>query len=287
MLLTKLTLNNNVKLDFFHLEESSSANVDIFNINQYKPILNNYSRFLVTFDNGNTIAEGVADVALGYTFSVYRELKDTNELYYVAKLENGGLSVTDYNVINNTLYRYYIFKEDESAISEAVVSNDVTTCWWDWSIIDIIPSTTEDGLYYATGNLWKLGLNLTSGTREQNVNNTVYDNLTKYPVVSYGKLNYSFGSLPAILGTVQKTSNSLAEYVEANDLLDKWNDFCANGNLKLLKDRKGSSKIVAITGTSSQVDDVTREQANSVTFNWVEVEDVNNITIIGDNNGKL
>ena len=146
MLLSKLTVNSNVKLDFLHLEEASSTNDNIFSSTRYKPTLNNYSRFLARFDEANTIARGVADVALGYTFSIYREIKNTNQLMYVARIGDGGLSITDFNVVNDTTYKYYIFKEDESAISEAVISNDITTCWWDWSLVDLIPSKTENKL---------------------------------------------------------------------------------------------------------------------------------------------
>ena len=64
-------------------------------------------------------------------------------------------------------------------------------------------------------------------------------------------------------------------------MLDEWNDFCANGNIKLLKDRKGNAILVMINGTSSQTDDVTREQANTITFDWVQVDDNSGITIIG------
>lgn len=281
MLLTGLTVHNNVKLDFFHLEESSSTNANIFNATKYKPVLNNYSRFLVTFDDGTTTSGGVADVALGYNFSIYREVKDTNQLVYVARLGDGGLSMTDYGVTNNKTYKYYIFKEDESAISEAVVSNDVSTCWWDWSLIDIIPSTSEKGLYYTTGDIWKFNLNISSAAKTQTLNNTTYNNLTRFPKISSGKLNYSTGSLTCLLGNVQKTTNSLVEYIEPNTMLDEWNEFCADGNIKLLKDRKGNAMLVMITGTSSQTDDVTREQTNTITFSWVEVEDIDNITIIG------
>lgn len=281
MLLTGLTVHNNVKLDFFHLEESSSMNANIFNAAKYKPVLNNYSRFLVTFDDGTTTSGGVADVALGYNFSIYREVKDTNQLVYVARLGDGGLSMTDYGVTNNKTYKYYIFKEDESAISEAVVSNDVSTCWWDWSLIDIIPSTSEKGLYYTTGDIWKFNLNILSAAKTQTLNNTTYNNLTRFPKVSSGKLNYSTGSLTCLLGNVQKTTSSLVEYIEPNTMLDEWNEFCADGNMKLLKDRKGNAMLVMVTGTSSQTDDVTREQTNTITFSWVEVEDIDNITIIG------
>ena len=282
MLLLNLKANANIKLDFLHLEEASSTNENIFNNTRYKPKLNNYSRFLVTFDEANTTARGVSDTALGYTFSIYREIKDTNQLMYVARIGDGGLSITDYNVVNDTTYKYYIFKEDDSAISEAVISNDITTCWWDWSLVDLTPSTKEKNLYYAnSSSIWKFNLNVSSAAKTQTLNNTTYNNLTRFPKVSSGKLNYSSGSLTCLLGNIQKTNNGSFSYVEPATMLDEWNDFCANGNIKLLKDRKGNAMLVMITGTSSQIDDVTREQVNTITFEWVQVDDAANITVIG------
>lgn len=283
MLLKKVKAMDNVKLDFFHLEEKSSFNDDIFATTRYKPTLNNYSRFLVTFDDGTAISKGVADIALGYTFSVYKEIKDTNQLLWVAKISEGKLGITDYNVVNNTTYSYYIFKEDVDIISEAVISNDETTCWWDWSLIDVIPSDNKEKLYYAdANNIWKFNLNVSSATTNQVLNNTTYNNFTKFPKISYGDVNYKAGSLTCILGDIQKTSNGKEQYYEPAPLLDSWNEFCANGNMKLLKDRKGNAILVMITETSSQLDDVTVEQVNSITFNWVQVEDIEGITIIGE-----
>ena len=282
MLLSKVKAKNNVKLDFFHLEETDASNPDIFATRRYKPTLNNYSRFLVTFDDATTTAGGIADIALGYTFSIYREIEDANQLVYVARLKDGSLSRTDYNVVHGTRYRYYVFKEDESAISEAVVSNDVETCWWDWSLTDIIPSE-EDGLYYANpNNVWHFNLNVESAARTQTMNTTVYDNLGQYPKVSIGSLNYATGSLTCLLGNIEKTNTKPFDYVEPAVLLDEWNAFCANGHLKLLKDRKGNAMIVVINSNSTDVDDVTREQVNTVTFGWVQVDDVHNIAVIGE-----
>ena len=64
-------------------------------------------------------------------------------------------------------------------------------------------------------------------------------------------------------------------------MLDNWNDFCTNGNVKLLKDRKGNAMLVMITANSSQIDDILGEQPNTITFSWVQVDDTTGITIIG------
>lgn len=282
MLLTKVSVNDNVKLDFLHLEEATSSNADIFSNSKYKPTLNNDSRFLATFDNATAIARGIADIALGYTFSVYREENNTKQLKYIATLGDGALTVVDYNVVNDSTYKYYIFKEDESAISEAAASNIASTCWWDWSLIDLVQSKDNKNLYYANPNsIWKFNLNVSSGEVAQNVNNTTYNNFTRFPKVSTGKLNYSSGTLTCILGNVEKMNDNSIGYIEPASLLDDWNDFCTNGNIKLMKDRKGNAKLVMITSTSAQVDDVLKEQVNTITFSWTQIEDAANVTVIG------
>lgn len=281
MLTNNVKLYNNIKLDFFHIEDATGDNLDIFNNVRFIPVLNNYSRFLVTFDDGTTTAQGIADEALGYTFSIYREVEGTNNLIYVARLDEGSLSVTDYGVVNNTNYRYYIFQEDDSAVSEAVISNNVQTCWWDWSLVDLIPSD-EDNLYYVDdSNIWKFDLNLSSASMTNTMSATVYDSLAQYPKVSVSNTNYSTGGITCLLGSISRDGSSALTYQEPAVLMDLWKAFCSNGRMKLLKDRKGNAYLVAITSNSSQIDDILSEQPNTITFNWVQVGDISNTSVVG------
>ena len=281
MLTNNVKLYNNIKLDFFHIEDAAGDNLNIFNNVRFIPVLNNYSRFLVTFDDGTTTAQGIADEALGYTFSIYREIEGTNNLVYVARLDEGALSVVDYGVVNNTNYRYYIFQEDDSAVSEAVISNNVQTCWWDWSLVDLIPSD-EDNLYYVDdSNIWKFDLNLSSASMTNTMSTTVYDSLAQYPKVSVGNTNYSTGGITCLLGSISRDGSSALTYQEPAVLMDLWKAFCSNGRMKLLKDRKGNAYLVAITSNSSQIDDILSEQPNTITFNWVQVGDISNTSVVG------
>ena len=281
MLTNNVKLYNNIKLDFFHIEDAAGDNLNIFNNVRFIPVLNNYSRFLVTFDDGTTTAQGIADEALGYTFSIYREIEGTNNLVYVARLDEGALSVVDYGVVNNTNYRYYIFQEDDSAVSEAVISNNVQTCWWDWSLVDLIPSD-EDNLYYVDdSNIWKFDLNLSSASTNNTMSTTVYDSLAQYPKVSVGNTNYSTGGITCLLGSISRDGSSALTYQEPAVLMDLWKAFCSNGRMKLLKDRKGNAYLVAITSNSSQIDDILSEQPNTITFNWVQVGDISNTSVVG------
>lgn len=282
MLIKRIKVFNNIKLDFLHLEEKSDNNANIFSTSKYVPQLNNNSKFLVTFDDGTMISHGVSSEAVGYTFSIYRETKDSSNLSFVAKLNEGELSLFDYNILGNTSYKYYIFKESDSSISEAIATNQITTCWDDWSLVDVISDNKNENLYYANSKrLWRFNLNLQSADTTQTMNTTVYNNLTQFPKISMGKLNYASGSITCLLGSLRKDGDNQYGYYEPISLLKEWNEFCTNGNLKLLKDRKGNSMLVAITGTSSNVDDISPDQINTITFNWTQVDQYDNIMVIG------
>ena len=275
--LHKVTFYGHMTLDFAHLEKKETGyNSEIF-VDNYRPIANNYTRSLVCFENGNN-SEGVSDDALGYTFSVYRLEEDGVTLKPISSKNAGKLSIVDYNVRNQKTYQYYIFKEDETSISKALLSNTVTTCWWDYSISGLELVDSETNTYKInTNDVWLFASNVSSDSTSQTFAKTTYQNLTQFPQISVGKANYSSGSFSSLIGTVGKNG-----YIEDATLTEKWNEFCANNQLKLFKDRKGHKYIVDITSTSNQVADETREQATTVSISWIQVGNADDYIIVGD-----
>lgn len=275
--LEKITFYGHIDLDFSHFEKKADGqNANIF-VNNYRPQLSNYTRSLITFEGSNN-SDGVSDNALGYTFSVYRLEEGERTLRPIYSSDEGKLSIIDYNVRNNKKYRYYIFKEDETSISKALLSNSIETCWWDYSVSGLQLVDLETNTYKINPeDVWLFGSNLSSSATSQNFSKTVYDNLTQFPQVSVGKLNYASGSFSGLIGKIKSN-----KYEEAPELVERWNEFCANKCLKLLKDRKGHKYIVSIQSTSSQIADETREQATTVTVGWTQVGDADDYVIIGD-----
>lgn len=275
--LEKVTFYGHVDLDFSHVEKREAGqNANIF-VNNYRPQLSNYTRSLITFEGGNN-SDGVSDNALGYTFSVYRLEEGEKTLRPIYSSDEGKLSIIDYNIRNNKKYQYYIFKEDETSISKALLSNSIETCWWDYSVSGLQLVDAETNTYKINvEDVWLFNYNLSSSSTSQNFSKTVYNNLTRFPQVSVGKSNYSSGSFSGLIGIFKKD-----KYVENPELVEKWNEFCANKCLKLLKDRKGHKYIVSIQSTSSQIADETREQATTVSVDWTQVGDADDYVIIGD-----
>ena len=275
--LQRATFYSHVNLDFAHLEKREiGQNANIF-VENYKPVATNYTRSLVCFENGND-SQGVSEDALGYTFSIYRLEEDGKTLSPISSKNNDKLSIVDYNVRNQKKYQYYIFKEDETSISKALLSNEITTCWWDYSISGLTLEDVETNTYKVDKNdVWLFQSNIESGSTTQNFAKTTYQNLTQYPQISTGKSNYATGSFSGLIGKVENSS-----YKEDAILLEKWNEFCSNDQLKLLKDRKGHKYIVDITSSSSNTIDETREQATVVTIGWTQVDNADEFVIIGD-----
>lgn len=278
MNIRRITLSPQVKFDFFHLQTNSNSNDNIF-VSKYIPSLKNNSIALITFDDifSNIYdSYGITNTASGYTFSVYKENKTNNNdrLEFVAKLSDGFLSVVDHNVQNNREYVYHVYKEDENYASSDVISNSVTTCWWDWTITGF--NLGDDGVYRVDPtNIWRFSLNISSGDIGSTISKTVYENLTKFPKVSSGTMDYNQGSLTCIAGNIRNDV-----YEETLGIIRQWDFFCASGELKLLKDRKGNRWIVDITSNSMKTADESVEQYTTITFNWIELMDADYISII-------
>ena len=278
MQVKRITLCPNVTFDFFHFQKQDDSNANIF-VNNYKPVVSTSSISLICFDDSMQNiynSYGTTDTSLGYNFSVYKETNNNDALTFVANVSSGALSIIDHNIKNNSYYKYYIYKEDADYSSAANITNQVYTNWDSWSITQFYKENEADSsnVYSAAGwPVYKLSLNLESGEISQTYNKTLYDSLSQYPKISTGINNYAKGSITAILGYISDD-----KYNDYN--WDGWDRFCASGQLKILKDRKGNAWIVSIQDMSKKIADESNEQYCTVTFNWVEVMPTSGISIV-------
>ncbi len=271
---SSLTIYGGAKVDFLYLDRNSDIDANLFNY-KYVPKLNKDTVLLCNYTNDRNGLGSVKE-SDGVVFDVYREKNKNSQLEYVTTIQSGALEVYDYDVANQTDYRYYVFPSTQTENSSPLESNTVRTDWWNWSVVGVVQDETNPNVYYVdSDNIWLFDMNLESAEQVQNYAKTVYQTFGKYPRVSTGNLNYTTSSITCLIARMYNNT-----FTDTVDMLERWREFCNNSQLKILKDRKGQVMIVDIIDTSNKFDDVSKEQVNSITFSYTQIGDTKDISII-------
>lgn len=277
----KATLYGNGMIDYVHIHNIVDTQEKINSTlgYTYLPIWDGDTQLLANFTSninaGNTTS--VTEPIINWW--IYKKRPEDTTLTFVAKIPSTQNIILDYNVLNNTEYQYTIFAETENYLSAPLQSPDyVTTEWWNWSIVGMLPSDI-DSLYYAdNSNVWLFDSNLSSGSIEQNIDSFTFDNFTKYPKISTGIKNYISSDINALLSNVDIETGG---YIDTVEMQKNFRDFIVDGNLKLLRDRKGNAWVVQTTASNMQYMDETSGQMTKVGFSFTQIDDYKNVNVIG------
>lgn len=244
------------------------------------------------------------------TFIFYRKTPHQSYYNYMCTLTNSDFSFSDFNIVNNEFYHYLAAIEVPSSTGTRYVIYEnkedngklqyIKDKWESWSICNIKEST-EDNIYLQTGYVWKFRCGIENEDITQNLGVTTWDTLGKYSKVSKGVKNFASGSLSCLLGdmkeyTLYNSEDSIEKnqyyqytekyntnnwYARESEKFNKWNDFCNDGNLKLLKDKKGNAWIIQIIDNpTASINSISNIEQTTITFSWQEVEDINSTSII-------
>ena len=275
----KATLYGNSIVDYLWIKDyvALQSEIDIINDYLFAPTWDNNTTLLVTFDNninGGNI-KSLTDNVIAW--QVYRKKKGDTALTFIARIPSTQYKLSDFNVLNNTEYQYTIFAETDNYISAPLEQSGYTSVnWWNWSLVGLKDSEAE-GLYYVdSDNIWLFDTMLTSNAFDQNIDKYIMENFTQFPKVSSGKKNYISSSITAFLNNVQE-----GKYTDTVEQYNNFVDFIAQPTPKLLRDRKGNGWVVSTMGNNMQYIDESTEQITQVSFNFVQLNDVSAINVIG------
>ena len=265
------------------------------------------------------------------TFSIYRKTPNQKYYDYICKISDGATKFIDYNITTDNYYHYLAavevttsegleYKLYQNYTDETQTElNYLYVQWGDWTICDIEDST-EDGIYFKSGDMWHLKYNMSDDmTSTMNTGVTMWETLGRYGKYSIGQKNFDSGSISCLLGDIDyynnysiknkfKTDPKTGELYESeeqdkifnqricgyNEKINKdskygrqvekekaWKSFITNGKLKLLKDYKGNSWIVMVQANPTyQVDYKSNLMETMVSFEWQEAEDVSKVAIV-------
>lgn len=277
----KATLYGNSIVDYLWIKDYIAQQSEIDNIDTYTyaPIWDSSTMLLATFDKdinaGNIIS--LTDNVLYW--QIYKRKPNDTSLKFVAKIPASQYKVVDFNVLNGDEYQYTIFAETENYISAPLEQlGFVKASWWNWSLIGLQESDAN-GLYYVDNeNIWLFDTMLTSNGFDQNIDKYIMENFTQFPKISSGKKNYLSSSITAFLSNVDPKTG---KYIDTIEQYNKFIDFIAKPTPKLLRDRKGNGWVVSTTGNSLQYIDESSEQITRVSFNFVQLNDISSVNVIG------
>lgn len=220
-------------------------------------------------------------------------------------------TLRDFNLANGRNYEYYIFPRYEEEERKGV-HVFVKTNWQDWSLTELHPVLGEPKRFTAElSDVWIFKYNVEVGEQTQNITKTQQENLTAYPRFSRGASNNISSTVTALLGSEmlpfefvlkekyyddgvwkeQPSFSTKGGYIErlkfiprltsnqAIDMLEAWRKVAFSGNPKLIKDRKGQKFIVQITSSSNTPQDAWQKKPDSITFNWVQIQGMDDVII--------
>lgn len=227
-------------------------------------LLEHLTAIAITWDYTNPLVDN---------WYLYKVDSYSHKLSFVASCPSATCRIVDYKVANNIEYTYLLMGMDSEKVVVWLQSSPITTKWWNWCLIGLV----EDGEDYRVNlqEIWKFDLNLQSNDLKQNLEKHQLGNLTQFPKIASGKKNYLSGGITALIGEIVNN-----EYVDTVERQEDFRKFVANGEIKLLKDRKGGIYLVKTTQNTFNYLNEIEIQPLTISFEFVEVNDVNRYSII-------
>ena len=179
----------------------------------------------------------------------------------------------------------------------------VKTHWNEWSLIELEPFydgtevlVSKPRYKAKLDQLWLFRFSLETGALTQNISRSDVQTLGRFPKMGYGKADYASGEVSALLGSEIIPYSRHTPYIERlkearvaplstnekTEMLKQWRRLVSSKNPKLLKDIKGQSWIVQITGSSNRAQNFYPNQPDTITFQWKQVADASDCIIVGD-----
>lgn len=177
---------------------------------------------------------------------------------------------------------------NENEIIYSPIQSEKIQCEWDkWCLFTTIgPSPKDLGGDSKQGynddvllvdKIFFFEMNVETGTMKNNTDFSIVKNFTSYPMVQRSPSNYWSGQLKGLLGRLSLTDS----YIQNPSMLQEIKELTQNTSRKFLKDKDGNFWEVELSSDITiDNNDKLDIQLKTKSFNWVEVGDASNISLI-------
>ena len=272
--ITSVTLNGPQTTEYMWIKEGSFSSDEISSFTSdgfFHPEWSSGTVYLATFTDGLNAGNLETN---GY--ALYRRNIATGEYLHMLDMGIEVTNVFDFGARNQTEYEYQLYYADDTAFTASpMTSQRVVPCLWDWVLCAC--TMDENGIYHAQ-KAYSFGCNVESGTASNNNTPNIQKTFTRFPNFQPDTSNYRSGTLKALIGKVDATTNLYSDSVE---LAEELNALSVSDYTLFLKDRKGNMYMVRIGGAiQTSIMDLYPNQATSIQIPWVEIDDASKAVVV-------
>jgi hypothetical protein len=213
--------------------------------------------FLSDFENN--LESGNVDINIS-GWRLKRKASDSDLYITLDNMLSTENTYVDTTPRNNIEYTYALFSFDSNGNESLGIEGTSTVIFDSWILSD-------DSSFYIFFSGWD---GFQSDSIETNKDNYVYENYTKYPIISFGLRNYKKSSIKTI--PLQYNSTSFNYDLDVN-ILNELESFINNGEIKSLRNPAGEIIRIVCSNFSYDYEDKIGSHPYEITFNWVEVEE--------------
>lgn len=215
-----------------------------------------------------------------YKGTVYRRDLETNEVKYLGVSQS--TYYFDYLVPNKGSFEYVLVPRHQTGepYINSILTAQINVKMEGYSISALIPygERTYGIDNYKIGQCWKFVGEIEDSTITQNINRATHVGLGNYSSVSSTDVNYSSGTLSAMIGAVDCSDR---KYKDTIDMVNAWRKFITKNSIFLLKSQKGDVWVVNISDSPN----VTYGEdyidiPTTFSFSWAECCSLDDIQII-------
>ena len=206
-------------------------------------------------------------------FAIYRQEGDNESFQHVGDIsvEDGNVLI-DASAVSGKTYTYHAYGAG-TAYSNAIVTDPVHVCGWDWQIL---ACTQDNAGAYHVQKIFRFANNLSSGSVSNNAGPSVLQNFTRYPTVQNSPWNYRSGTLTSLIGYTAD-----GKYYDTKELRDEITALTTSDYALFLKNRKGDVIRIAVSGAiEMETMDNAASQAQTMKLPWTEIGDASDAQIV-------
>lgn len=228
--------------------------------------------------NNSTNASSFEEVNV-VSYRIQKRNQKENVMRTVANVDKNDVKVIDYNVANDETYKYYVTPvveiNGERVFATTIETDEITPNWSSWSVIGL--REIEEDIYEADyNNIWVFGLNLEPGDYTPTFSKAYNEGIGRFPKGFSNSTNYVKGKLSCYMGDI----DCVSEYINDDALrIEKWNSFCNNGELKLIRDTKGNVYLADIDTSSFQTSDYVNGKPTTLSFTFIQLGEAKDVCV--------